>query len=193
MAEHKKTSFFYDNSEGNPAELLIDYFMSWTLRCALEEKPENISKTVQEYSKQVLYFFLKPELGGVNLDDIKVKEVETLKQWNKIDLLCAVKVTIKEVPKWFVLTFENKMYTKLHGNQLDKYISAVNTRYPDDDIVKLFIYITTHEKVPPEDKEQCGEKFRALTLGDVGKHLQKKYPERSGNALFDEFWYNFRR
>lgn len=192
----EKNSFFYDNSEGNPAELLIDYFLSWTLRCAIDGEQKYISKTVKEYSKEVLYYFLEPALVGVEKGDIKVLKVETVKQWKKIDLLCVIKIKIKTEPepKWFALAFENKMYTKLHDNQLEMYINAVDERFFKKKVEKLFIYITTHEKVPPKDLEQCKiNSYRPLTLEKVTGHLQEKYPDRSGNELFDEFWYSFKR
>lgn len=192
----RQPSFFYDNSTGNPAEVLIDYYMSWTLRCALEEVQENISLDVQQYAKRILYFFLEDALGGVEIDEFKVLEVESLKQWKKIDMYSVIKVDIKDQGiKWFVLTFENKMYTKLHGSQLRLYKEAIDKRYfeksVEKKIEKLFIYITNHMVVPPEDIKQCGKEFRPLSLWEIVEYLKSYHPDRSGNALFDEFWYNF--
>lgn len=186
-------SFFYDNSEGNPAELLVDYFLSWTFRCAIDKQQYNISDAVQKSSKHILHFFLKEKLGDISIDSYKVIEVETLKQWKQIDLLCVVRLKINANDKWYVLTFENKMYTKLHSNQLEKYKNTIDEQYTNEGIEKLFFYLTNHMEVPSEDEGICNDKgFIAFPLWKVAEEgLREKFPNRIGNALFDEFWYNY--
>lgn len=187
----KQAPFFYDNSEGNPAELLIDYFMSWTIRCAVDPKPDNVSEKVHSSAKCILHFLLRKHLENESIDDFKVVDVETLKQWNKIDLLCSIQIRVGTVDTWYVLAFENKMYTKLHSDQLKGYKESVDKRYPDkENLVKVFIYLTMHAKVPPEDKKQCEPVYKPYPLCEIGKHLRKYHPA-TGNALFDEFWHNF--
>ena len=190
----KRTSFFQDNSDGDVSkEVLIDFFLSWTLRCSIDENQLDISEKVQKYSKCILHFFLKEKLGDIAIDNYKVLEVETVKQWKQIDLLCALKLELKgKEIKWFVLTFENKMYTKLHGNQLERYKNAIYERYSDESIEKLFIYLTNQMEIPPEDDIQCKNNgYRALSLWEIAEHLKNDHPDHSGNALFDEFWYNY--
>jgi len=192
MAEHKKTSFFYDNSEGNPAELLIDYFMSWTLRCAIDTKPDNISETLHKSAKYILHFLLKDYLGDKKVSEYTVVDVEALKQWKQIDLLCSVQLRIDNDDRWYVLAFENKMYTKLHDNQLERYEERVNKRYPDTNIKKKFIYLTSHAEVPEEDEVLCSKSaYTAYPISEIASHLREKNLHSSGNALFDEFWHNF--
>ncbi len=192
MEKHKKTSFFYDNSEGNPAELLIDYFMSWTLRCAIDTKPDNISDTLHKSAKCILHYLLKDYLGDKTVDEFEVVDVETLKQWKQIDLLCSVHIKVGTIDTWYVLAFENKMYTKLHDNQLERYKESVNERYPDENIIKKFIYLTSHAEVPQEDKDLCSRfKFTAYPISEIANHLRDNNLSSSGNALFDEFWHKF--
>ncbi len=192
MTEHKKTSFFYDNSEGNPAELLIDYFMSWTIRCAIDFRQDNISDEVQKSAKCILHFLLEDYLDGKTVGEYKVVDVETLKQWNNIDLLCSIQIRVGTVDTWYVLAFESKMYTTLHDNQLERYKASVYERYPNKDIKKIFIYLTSHNDVPQEDRELCRlSHYDAYPISNISSHLRENNHGPTGNALFDEFWHNF--
>lgn len=188
----KQPSFFYDNSGGNPAELMFDYFLSWTLRCAIDTEQENISDTVQKSAKCILHFLLKEYLGDISVNEFTVVDVEAVKQWKQIDLFCSVQIRIGDKDTWYILSFENKMYTKLHGNQLKGYTQSIEERYPKSEIKKLFFYLTNHMEVPPEDLVQCEDnEYIPYPIWRIADYLKVNFPERSGNNLFDEFWYNF--
>lgn len=82
MKKPNLPSFFYDDSNTDKCEEVIDYFISWTLRCASNKYDEN--KKLQTYAKRILskLIFDEPnQLDGVNVIDVKV-----WKQSNNIDL-----------------------------------------------------------------------------------------------------------
>lgn len=99
-----------DSSEKDgKAEIVMDYVLSWCLRCAQDEcfpdKP-----ILKKYCRFMLSRLLK-----MSLDGISVQSVEVWKEWNQIDL--CVEVVLKretgEVENHAIM-IENKYYTGLH-------------------------------------------------------------------------------
>ena len=110
IPKSKMPHFFYDadGQKSFEAEVMIDFFISWTLRCAVEKyKKENC--LVQKYSKKILLFLLKDELGDIKNEEIVVNSVETWKQWDRIDLVADVELNIGDELKKYVIVFENKL------------------------------------------------------------------------------------
>lgn len=204
MIDIKQPSFFYDQQRGYEKEIFIDYFLSWTLRCAKdgieEEKNSNINQIVQQYSKYVLLTLLRiydkenfKGFKGLTLDNTTIKRVETEKQWEQIDLFCKVHFEFDNKTFKCILIFENKMYSPLKRHQLPKYNIAVKNHcdkeYKTYDIMKLFIHSYPNFKIGKNDLYG----FIPIHIDEISGAFKKEYPEgkRTGNALFDEFWYNY--
>lgn len=105
--------FFKDNSDSYKYEELIDFFVSWTIRCA-DDKYKEIG-LVHDYSKSILSKLLFDD--ETYLNDKVVNKIQVWKQWSKIDLWCDMKIdNIK-----YSLIIESKMYSSIRKNQLEKY------------------------------------------------------------------------
>lgn len=183
--------FFADSSKNDPAEILVDYFLSWTLRSAVEEvKDSNL--TLQHYSKRILSMFMYGD--PTKLDDKKVKSVETWKQSSAIDLW--VEVRIEGDDQLHAIIFENKMCSPLHDNQLQRYKQIVEDNYKNKPCDCHYVFCVANREIDNIEQKKCDEAgFNALRLYDIANVVWNgKNPadqKLTGNDLFDEFWFRW--
>lgn len=188
---NKIPKFFTDSSSNDPAEILVDYFLSWTLRSAVEEV-KNSNPILQQYAKRILSMFIYG--NAKELDNKKVVSVQTWKQSNAIDLW--VEVCIEGDDQLHAIIFENKMYSSLHDNQLQRYKQVVETNYKNKPCHCHYIFLTVRPKISSYEQVQCDEAgFKAFRLDDIvnvvwdGQNLANQ--KLTGNDLFDEFWFRW--
>lgn len=178
--------FDYDQDKVDAGyEALHDFFLSWTLRCASEEYT-SVNFKVQQYAKKIILHLLK-------LNDsppLTIDNVMTKKQTNHIDLL--VEVTITDAlneRKLYVLNIENKWYTPVSKTQLVKYDAILKQKYHNTnaEIVNIVLF-PDYEKIE-ESRALC--EASAYTI-EVFEDLKELLTDgKTGNDLFDEFWFNF--
>jgi len=176
--------FMMDNSKSDKKELVVDYFLSWTLRCASEENINARFPLVNEYAKIILEILL-----GLDNTLGQIKSVKTWKQWEQIDLWIEI-ITNKCK---YALLIETKAYSHIHSNQLERYKETFENHYEDTDFQKHYCLFTLMDEVSKEDLEECEKnKFKAFTMNDVYNHLESRYSKElklTGSDLFDEFWF----
>ena len=78
-----------------------------------------------------------------SIESMDLHNVEVFREWQNIDIL------IKH-PK-FVIAIENKINSKEHSSQLERYFRKVNDSYPD--IEKAFIFLTIDGIEPESDQD----------------------------------------
>jgi len=188
----EKPSFFYDDSKKDEAEILLDFYLSFTLRCAVEHP--NVNPLVREYSKRVLLFLIQKELKTEFHSKAIIKSVRTKKQIERIDLIAEIELELDYEKKYYALIFENKLYTKSHSNQINKYKSIAENYYNNHSekskYKRIYLYATCLEDVPEEDIQACNEAdFRYLTFQEIRDSLGSD--ARTGDTLFDEFWFRY--
>ena len=189
IPKSKMPHFFYDDGmDSHEAEIMLDYFLSWTIRCASDYEDEN--KLVQKYSKKVLFKILEHNLYNISSEDIEVIRVDTWKQWGNIDLLAEIELKINEATQKYVIVFENKLYTNVHDNQLIKYKETVCEEYKDKpEYEKVYVFLTCFEEVPEKDIKACK---KAGYLYYAFQELRDSFDgDETGNYLFDEFWFRY--
>ena len=190
MREMNIPFFFKDNSESKEHELLLDYFLAWTLRCAQES---NEMDKLRIASKNIISFLLSE-----NLDKYKIETVYTWRQRNQIDL-CA-EIVLKDennVPRKIAILFENKMYTHLREGQLNKYKNIFKEFYElkengKTDYELKYYFLTCHyeeEQLKSDFEEAQKYDYKPLRFDHLksGSNLI----EKTGNFMFDEFWFNY--
>ena len=196
IPKSKMPHFFYDVidnlHENHETEIMIDFFMSWTLRCAAGYDDPN--KKVEEYSRKILFKLLEKEIAGFQKENIIVKNVKTWKQWSKIDVLVEVKLEHNNKSYMYVIVLEDKLYTNVHSDQLERYKKTVEEEYEHQEKFKGFslvlVYITNHDSVPNEDKLACDKAgYTAYTIQRLREEIGEV--EETGNYLFDEFWFRY--
>lgn len=189
--------FMMDDSDSDKKELVVDFFLSWTLRIAGNKESKN--KLLNKYSTQILskLFFGTPKhINHSEIDTIKV-----WKQWNNIDLTAELK--LKDGTK-HALLMENKVYQSLSKDQLTNYKKIFFNHYKDKDFKLYYTFFTCHDEVSVSEIKACKEadsieyendtEFKAYTMDDVINSLtdendkKGKNGDLTENPLFDEFW-----
>ena len=181
--------FFKDDSDSMKYEEVIDFYMSWTIRCA--DKIYKSEFPVINLSANLILsrlMFDKDEKGQFLKDKI-VSNVKVWKQHKNIDLW--VELEIEE--KKYALIIEHKMYSKIQPQQLERY-KEIAIEYYEDKVSFEIIYIFLRpdyeiDKLKGESKQCIACGYRYLNL----EQLQDTLPSvKTGNDLFDEFWYNWK-
>ncbi|WP_423999529.1 PD-(D/E)XK nuclease family protein [Maribacter sp. IgM3_T14_3] len=178
-------SFFKDNSKSDKCEEAIDFFMSWTIRCA-DVKYEKSFERLNTYSKRILAKLIGDCDGG----EKQFGEIKVWKQSGNIDLW--VEFEILQTGEQIALIIENKMYSEIRPGQLEKYRDQALEYYEELDSRRI-IYILLRPDYEINNKN--GEKkecqalgYRYLNLEELKDTLDEV---KTGNDLFDEFWFNW--
>ncbi|MDP2525642.1 PD-(D/E)XK nuclease family protein [Maribacter dokdonensis] len=169
-------------------EETIDFFMSWTIRCA-DVIYESISeKKVHDYSKKILNFLVSEE-ANIEQDDC-FQYIKVWKQCRNVDIW--VELEIGQDRKKYAILIENKMYSSIRPNQLEHYKKIAEEYYAGEDEYKLlFIFLRPDYELELQDKSQYNFQklgYRYLNLEQLKDQLPK---EKTDNELFDEFWYKW--
>ncbi len=186
--------FFNYREEGtdNGYESIQDFFLSWTLRCGIEQV-KNDNELLHKYSKQILLnlLFAKDEPVS-DVGNYLIKSVRTRRQYHgTIDLFVMVELEYKNVPKVYYLNIENKWYTSTSPNQLKSNWTKACQGIDDvESIIHLIIFAddTEKNKISPALHAQ----FPALKMLSIDKIFSMAIPDKkqlTGNCLFDEYWF----
>ncbi len=89
----------------------------------------------------------------IDIEDIKYKKVEIRREWRNIDLL----LIIEDI----VICIENKVESKEHSNQLQRYKSIVNDNFKKQK--KYFVYLTPYGTEASDDTYQTYSYQQILT------------------------------
>jgi hypothetical protein len=191
-----QSMFMNDDSEGDHGkEAMLDYQLSYLLRLAstyetgFELGQRTIMKLIEEK-------YQLNQLGYIdNVDFISVK---VWKQWQKIDLIAEVEVDlgsgVESNIEHHVIVVEDKAYTGIHDDQLNRYNQTVEEWYKGKE-VKIHYWVITFFDNDTKEFEaisnQCREakgRWECISLEDV---VDLTYDERisgTGNDIIDEFW-----
>ena len=197
----KNSLLMCDSTEGDgKAEIVMDYVMSWSLRHATKEYAEK--KDLYRYCRYMLYKLLqiKAPLKNIVFTDVKV-----WKEWQYIDLCAEVKLTNNGEEECYALLIENKYYSKLHDNQLQRYQAVFNAYYDKknkeiknkkDKWLLRYSLVSCFDKQKQLD-ELYGEgmkktKFKGLTFYKLlcpscWDEKSQTYKD-SESDIFNEFW-----
>lgn len=178
------TTFFFDSSKTDKCEEVIDYFISWTLRCAETQYKNKQKNKVHVYSKRILSKFLFNDI--YHLEDREITSVKTWKQYDRIDIW--VEIEIQNDPNKYALIIENKLYALLEEHQLPDYKEKALQYYLDKNFELKLIFLRCADEFREKDKLLCIENdFIPYLLLDIKK--EALIDGLTGNDLFDEFWF----
>ncbi len=191
----------FDNYEeegrcDNGYESIQDFFLSWTIRCS-PAKYKNANSKVQEYARRIVYalIFGYNQKYPYSIDkpipeSFQVIDVTTKRQLSSIDLLAEVTTCEIGIEKKYVLSIENKWYSKLTEGQLGKYNAFVQINYQGINKVNLFITCDDQRKNYEWEKKECMlNNYKYLTIGDLFSISKMSDDGPTGNALFDAYWF----
>lgn len=179
--------FFNYKDEGADSgyETIQDIFLSWTLRCAQENRENTI---LNQYSKKILLNLIFDDKAPENTI---IKSVKTKRQWKLIDLLAEVKIDINGTTKEYILNIENKWYTSVRSGQLEKSKEAIVEKYSNKkyNIINLII-MPDFEKLD-NDLKNISKKlnYKLKVIEEIKEKISMT--KKTGNYLFDEYWFKF--
>lgn len=192
----KKLPHFFNYKEeraDHGYETMQDFFLSWTIRCS-NESYKNTNPILYEYARRIVFgliygenengnYILKKEINN----DFKVTSVKTKRQYKNIDLLVALEISFSEK---VLLNIENKWYSKLDPNQLEKYNNFVKNEYPSSKISNLYITCDDCRKNYEEEKKNCiTNNYKFLTIEHLFRIAGMDTGGKTTNYLFDEYWF----
>ena len=198
LRTNKLPTFFNYREEhtDNGYESIQDFFISWTIRCAVEEF-ESENEILNNYAKRIIFLLMfgRIEKGTLKISkvltpDFKILNITTRRQVGLIDLVAEVEYVYKDEQKKCVLNIENKWYSGIRQLQLEKSHKFIRQIYTDE-IVDIVLFCDD-EKIS-EDVVQhcCDNQYKYLTVGELKDFSGITLAKKSGNDLFDEYWLNF--
>ena len=175
--------FMSDHSNSDNKEVVIDYFLSWTLRCASQKNMKH--PLVIKYARDILSILL-----GINMQDgYEVLDVRTWKQSNRIDLW----VEIDTDKGKHALLVETKAYSSLHDNQLERYREIFENYYHKKDVQLHYVVVVLNDNIPQSVIDECGrvgyKPFSLETIFSNLSDINNGTLVMTGSDLFDEFWF----
>lgn len=191
----KASLLMCDSTENyGPAEHVMDYIISYTLRLAKDISPED-TPILYLYIKNIISKLFEIEL----LDLSNIESIKVTKHWKQIDLV--VELVLKNDNECsHVLLIENKHYSKIRTdkqgkNQLEKYKEKFEKKYLDKQLHYALISSQGHDEVKESYKSICDEVgFKCFSMDDLLPNTMK-VPDGndyhfidSEDLIFNEFW-----
>lgn len=182
-----------DSGNSDNKELIIDYMLSWTLRMSCVE--DDGYNKIREYCTKILSKMIFNDINKVDESYKSIQSVKTWKQWKRIDLCAEIEFIDKEdkVSK-HALSIENKAYSCIHSDQLNRYKKIFEEEYNGTDFENNlhYVYFTIKDRDKIYgDEILCGEaKFQCHTMDEIRDCLWANSEDLipTGNDIFDEFW-----
>lgn len=189
----KECSFMKDESENNHGyEYILDFQMSWVMRVAASNEMKENNALLHKYCSTIL----KKLIEKSDKDNVEILEVRVWKQWKRIDLHANIIIRINGKEEKHLVVIENKAYTMIHDDQLNRYEISINKVYDNDNCLKEFkkhFWVITFFD-PDNDRdnykktemmcEASNAKWKLLSFED----LLNDNPLPTGNDQFDDFW-----
>ncbi|AIZ40458.1 hypothetical protein M666_02025 [Cellulophaga baltica 18] len=177
----KLPSFFIDDYDSMKYEETIDFFMSWTIRCA-DEIYKDVNANVHESARKILIKLLNP----IDINVFKFTDIKVSKQCDNIDLWVELKVNDED----HVLIIEDKMYSKVQNDQLNRYHKFIEKYYLNQSKpIRKYVFLRPDYELEKQDEPLLKKSnFVYFNLEQLADCLEEK---RTGHDMFDEFWFNW--
>ena len=111
-----------------------------------------------------------------DVDSIRSLEVKT--QFERVDILVRIN---DESENGILLLIEDKVSTKEHSNQIERYLDVVTTKYPNRVIVPVFVKTGNTSIADLPEPEKCGRFLRCDLLKILNKFTD------TGDTIVDNF------
>jgi hypothetical protein len=154
----RKTNFFYIINCQN-LEIRHSNFLAWLLNP--KENHGFGDYFLKRFLKDIFSNRTVTWIDEFDIDQINFEDVEIKREWNNIDILIKTKD--------FIICIENKMKSREHSNQLQKYKKILETKFPKQPH-QAFVYLTPFGE-PPKNKEDA-EIYLNYSYYDISKNIQ---------------------
>lgn len=127
--EEYKPYLMCDNTEKDGhAETIMDYVLSWCLRCTKYPFVKDNKPILYQYCKYMLCKLID-RLQDMN--NIEIEDVRVWKQERYIDLWVEVDLKMNGKKESHAILIEDKYYTGVHDDQLTRYKQIFDEYYSD--------------------------------------------------------------
>ena len=145
-------------------ELSQDAFFCWLLEWSSEK-----------YKNTDLYSISKNFIKSIIGDDITINKIVIKRQYKFIDFYIIINDNV-------IISFEDKVKSKFHGDQLQKYKVIMEKKYPNSK--KIFVYIKTDLIM---EKERIEVEKNGYIIIDIIKLKAILLPD-SKNNIYQDFY-----
>lgn len=171
-------------------EAMLDFQMSWLMRLAAEKNVEK--KRLHQISNEVLLRLI----GLLDTPNVVIERVEVWRQWEHIDVIAEVEVVVDGEKQHHLVVIEDKAYTMIHDNQLERYSETVSAYYSGRHKKQYIIHcwvITFYDRDKNNKywnilESKCKEsEWGLLSFYEVIGWEDGEF-EDTESDLFNEFW-----
>ena len=128
MEEYKPFLMCDDSEKDGHAETMMDYVLSWSLRCTKYPFVKDNKPLLYHYCKYMLCKLID------RLQDMKIITIDDVRVWKQeryVDLWVEVKLHIDKREENHAILIEDKYYTGVHDDQLTRYRQIFEDYYQD--------------------------------------------------------------
>ena len=128
MEEYKPFLMCDDSEKDGHAETMMDYVLSWSLRCTKYPFVKDNKPLLYHYCKYMLCKLID------RLQDMKIITIDDVRVWKQeryVDLWVEVKLHIDKREEHHAILIEDKYYTGVHDDQLKRYRQIFEEYYQD--------------------------------------------------------------
>ena len=128
MAEYKPFLMCDDSEKDGHAETMMDYVLSWSLRCTKYPFVKDNKPLLYHYCKYMLCTLID------RLQDMKIITIDDVRVWKQeryVDLWVEVDLHIDNREEHHAILIEDKYYTGVHDDQLKRYRQIFDVLYKD--------------------------------------------------------------
>ena len=146
-----------DSNKDGHAETIMDYVISWCLRCTNYQYVKDFQPILHRYC---IYMLCKLIGKLQDIDKIKIERVTVKKQEQQIDLWVEIDLINDNKKEQHAILIEDKYYGKLRENQLEEYKPKFESYYDETEYKLHYALITCLYDVNPNYKvlEESAEK-----------------------------------
>ena len=193
MQEYKPYLMWDDSTKDGQAETIMDYVLSWCLRCACYRYVKDEQPILYQYCKYMICKLIEKE---DDIEKISIDDVQVWKQEKYIDLWVSVNLHINQEKETHAILIEDKYYTGAKDGQLQGYKTIFDEYYKgNNDIPETHrhyalitrqygdteAFITLQEQCQKTDK-----RFQCLNIYDlIDKSMNFNLSE---SDIFNEFF-----
>lgn len=201
MKEYQPLLMIDDTTKDGHAETIMDYIISWCIRCTNYQYVKEKQPTLYQYCKYMLCVLLNKidQIKDIMVDDVHVwKQEERTDLWAEVVLYVKDKTEPKYNKEKHALLIENKYYTLTRDGQLAKYRQTFeeyykdNMEFPEDNLHRALVtclYSTSSYYVSLK-QDADANKFDLFNLYELVDKSMNYAPSESDifNQLFIEEW-----
>ena len=143
-------------------EIRHSNFLSWLLDPSQSHKMGDIF--LKRFLREVFSSDKFDKLNQVDVEGMNLTDVQIYREWKNIDIL----IVLNDI----VVCVENKILTKEHSNQLQRYRKIVEENYPN--LKRIFVYLTPFGDIS-ENESDIHEPISYVFVVETLERILKVY------------------